>query len=82
MSYCVQGEQLLEVAKKGDAVAVERLLKNNDVVNYKDMVWGATEYYQIITCTYIHQLVNSTYFSCLSLYPCPCSPDSSLSVSL
>ena len=39
MSYCVQGEQLLEVAKKGDAVAVERLLKNNDIVNYKDMVW-------------------------------------------
>ena len=29
----------MEVAKKGDAVAVERLLKNNDVVNYKDMVW-------------------------------------------
>ena len=64
MSYCVQGEQLLEVAKKGDAVAVERLLKNNDVVNYKDMVWGATEYYQIITCKYIYQLV---YFYLLFL---------------
>ena len=38
MSHLLQGEQLLEAAKNGDALTIESLLKNNFVVNYKDLV--------------------------------------------
>ena len=34
----LQGEQLLAAAKIGDATAVELLLKNTFIVNYKDLV--------------------------------------------
>ena len=58
MSHLLQGEQLLEAAKNGDTLTIESLLKNNFVVNYKDLVRSnSTKYIHTYIYVDIHHQI-------------------------